>query len=100
MEWVDGFRLTDDVNMNLYNLNKSKMVDTLVQCSLKQILENGKCIHIYVYSTLVVLIFGFWRRTQKPTLTLYSSLSLSFFVSFTQQSQAFSMPIREYLYIT
>jgi hypothetical protein len=41
MEWVDGFRLTDDANMNLYNLDKSKMVDTLVQCSLKQILENG-----------------------------------------------------------
>lgn len=41
MEWVDGFRLTDDANMDLYNLDKSKMVDTLVQCSLKQILENG-----------------------------------------------------------
>jgi ABC1 atypical kinase-like domain len=41
MEWVDGFRLTDDFNMNLYMLDKSKMVDTLVQCSLKQILENG-----------------------------------------------------------
>ena len=39
MEWVDGFRLTDDSNMLQYNLDKSKMVDTLIQCSLKQILE-------------------------------------------------------------
>eukprot|EP00980_Cylindrotheca_fusiformis_P011821 scaffold2816_cov121-Cylindrotheca_fusiformis.AAC.37 len=41
MEWVDGFRLTDTASLGRYELNKSKLVDTLVQCSLRQILENG-----------------------------------------------------------
>lgn len=41
MEWVDGFRLTDSENLELYNLDREKLVDTLVQCSLRQILENG-----------------------------------------------------------
>jgi predicted unusual protein kinase regulating ubiquinone biosynthesis (AarF/ABC1/UbiB family) len=42
MEWVDGFRLTDSASLAQYNLDRSKLVDTLVQCSLRQILENGK----------------------------------------------------------
>lgn len=41
MEWVDGFRLTDRASLTRYNLDESKLVDTLVQCSLRQILENG-----------------------------------------------------------
>jgi predicted unusual protein kinase regulating ubiquinone biosynthesis (AarF/ABC1/UbiB family) len=41
MEWVDGFRLTDRASLARYNLDESKLVDTLVQCSLRQILENG-----------------------------------------------------------
>lgn len=41
MEWVDGFRLTDSKNLDLCGLDKKKLVDTLVQCSLRQILENG-----------------------------------------------------------
>jgi len=41
MEWVDGFRLTDSAALTLNGLNRKKLVDTLVQCSLKQILENG-----------------------------------------------------------
>jgi aarF domain-containing kinase len=41
MEWVDGFRLTDSASLEQYNLDRSKLVDTLVQCSLRQILENG-----------------------------------------------------------
>jgi predicted unusual protein kinase regulating ubiquinone biosynthesis (AarF/ABC1/UbiB family) len=41
MEWVDGFRLTDSANLDKYNLDRKKLVDTLVQCSLRQILENG-----------------------------------------------------------
>lgn len=32
MEWVDGFRLTDSENLELYNLDRKKLVDTLVQC--------------------------------------------------------------------
>jgi len=41
MEWVDGFRLTDKATLAKYGLDESKLVDTLVQCSLRQILENG-----------------------------------------------------------
>jgi ABC1 atypical kinase-like domain len=41
MEWVDGFRLTDNAALESHGLDRQKLVDTLVQCSLKQILENG-----------------------------------------------------------
>lgn len=41
MEWVDGYRLTDTSSLARYNLEPSKLVNTLVQCSLKQVLENG-----------------------------------------------------------
>jgi len=41
MEWVDGFRLTDSASLEAYNLDRKKLVDILVQCSLRQILENG-----------------------------------------------------------
>ena len=41
MEWVDGFRLTDSANLEAYGLDRKKLVNTLVQCSLRQILENG-----------------------------------------------------------
>ena len=41
MEWVDGFRLTDIDMLETYNLDRKKLVDTLVQCSLRQILDNG-----------------------------------------------------------
>ena len=41
MEWVDGVRLTDTTSLEKLNLDKSKLVDTLVQSSIRQILENG-----------------------------------------------------------
>jgi hypothetical protein len=41
MEWVDGFRLTDSASLEANNLDRKKLVDTLVQCSLRQIMENG-----------------------------------------------------------
>ena len=41
MEWVDGFRLTDRESLEAYNLDREKLVNTLVQCSLRQIMENG-----------------------------------------------------------
>lgn len=41
MEWVDGYRLTDSASLAACGLDRKKLVDTLVQCSLKQILENG-----------------------------------------------------------
>jgi aarF domain-containing kinase len=40
-KWVDGYRLTDASSLARYNLEPSKLVNTLVQCSLKQVLENG-----------------------------------------------------------
>jgi hypothetical protein len=44
MEWVDGFRLTDRASLEEYGLDESKLVDTLVQCSLRQILGKfGAC---------------------------------------------------------
>lgn len=42
MEWVEGFRLTDSEKLNEYGLDRKKLVDTLVQCSLRQILGNGE----------------------------------------------------------
>jgi len=41
MEWVDGFRLTDANDLAINDLNKQKLLKTLIQCSLVQILENG-----------------------------------------------------------
>jgi predicted unusual protein kinase regulating ubiquinone biosynthesis (AarF/ABC1/UbiB family) len=41
MEWVDGFRLTDSDSLEANNLDRKKLVDTLVQCSLRQIMEMG-----------------------------------------------------------
>lgn len=40
MEWVDGYRLSDP-NLETYGLDRKKLVDILIQCSLRQILENG-----------------------------------------------------------
>jgi len=41
MEWVDGFRLTDSESLKANNLDRKKLVDTLVQCSLRQIMGSG-----------------------------------------------------------
>jgi aarF domain-containing kinase len=41
IEWVDGVRLTDSDTLEMLGLDRRKLVDTLVQCSMKQILENG-----------------------------------------------------------
>lgn len=41
MEWVDGARLSDRKSIQAMGLDNSKFVDTLVQCSLRQMLENG-----------------------------------------------------------
>ncbi|CAM9145939.1 unnamed protein product [Ascophyllum nodosum] len=41
MEWVEGARLTDRRALDAYGLEPSKLVDTMVQCSLRQMLENG-----------------------------------------------------------
>jgi ABC1 atypical kinase-like domain len=38
MEWVDGYRITDTKTMNKLGLNERKLVNTLVQCSVRQIL--------------------------------------------------------------
>ena len=41
MEWVEGARLSDKVAISRMGLDSSKFVDILVQCSLRQMLENG-----------------------------------------------------------
>lgn len=41
MEWVDGARLNDRRRLEEMGLDPSKLIDTLVQCSLRQLLENG-----------------------------------------------------------
>lgn len=41
MEWVDGARLNDKSRMEEMGLDPSRLIDTLVQCSLRQLLENG-----------------------------------------------------------
>eukprot|EP00640_Fibrocapsa_japonica_P000829 CAMPEP_0113934326 /NCGR_PEP_ID=MMETSP1339-20121228/1653_1 /TAXON_ID=94617 /ORGANISM="Fibrocapsa japonica" /LENGTH=726 /DNA_ID=CAMNT_0000936077 /DNA_START=52 /DNA_END=2232 /DNA_ORIENTATION=+ /assembly_acc=CAM_ASM_000762 len=41
MEWVDGAKLTESDLIDQYGLDSGKLVDILVQCSLRQMLENG-----------------------------------------------------------
>lgn len=41
MEWVEGARLSDRAMLDNYGLEPSRLVDTMVQCSLRQMLENG-----------------------------------------------------------
>jgi len=41
MEWVDGIRMTDKDSLRKYGLDKEVLIDSLVQCSLRQILDNG-----------------------------------------------------------
>jgi len=41
MDWVEGYRLTDTSSLDANGLDREKLIDTLVQCSLRQILENG-----------------------------------------------------------
>ena len=39
LEWVEGARLVDKELLSEYKADPTKLVDTLVQCSLKQMLE-------------------------------------------------------------
>mmetsp|Transcript_50029 Transcript_50029/g.98836 ORF Transcript_50029/g.98836 Transcript_50029/m.98836 type:complete len:717 (-) Transcript_50029:202-2352(-) len=41
MEWVDGVRLVEEDKLEALGLDSSKLVDTLIQCSLRQMLDNG-----------------------------------------------------------
>jgi predicted unusual protein kinase regulating ubiquinone biosynthesis (AarF/ABC1/UbiB family) len=41
MEWVDGVRLTNKELVGSMGLDSSHLIDTLVQCTLRQLLENG-----------------------------------------------------------
>ena len=42
MEWIEGVRLTDIESLDNFGLDRQKLIDTLLQCSLRQILGNGK----------------------------------------------------------
>jgi ABC1 atypical kinase-like domain len=41
MEWVEGDKLVDKAQLEARGLDASAMVDTLVQCTLRQLLEKG-----------------------------------------------------------
>jgi len=41
MEWVEGFRLTDSAALERLGFDKTQLVNTLVECSFRQILDNG-----------------------------------------------------------
>lgn len=41
LEWVDGARLVNQDQLMAYRADPTKLVDRLVQCSLRQMLENG-----------------------------------------------------------
>jgi hypothetical protein len=83
MEWVDGFRLTDSSSLTAYGLDRKRLVDSLVQCSLRQILENGffhagkyepcrngkPCYVLHVPTTPFLLFLFFLVKI--PTLVIY-----------------------------
>jgi len=59
MEWVDGVRLTDRAALQRYGLDASKLVDTLVQCEMRQILGAFCCVvHALWMATTVLYIFS------------------------------------------
>lgn len=66
MEWVDGFRLTDSASLSQSGLDESKMVDTLVQCSLRQIL--GTWTHIPCFASLT---HGYYQKMVSFTRVSY-----------------------------
>jgi predicted unusual protein kinase regulating ubiquinone biosynthesis (AarF/ABC1/UbiB family) len=39
LEWVDGARLVNKEQIRQYDADPARLVDTLVQCSLRQMLE-------------------------------------------------------------
>ena len=55
MEWVEGFRLTDGDKLDEYGLDRKKLIDTLVQCSLRQILGNGEFGYFFHLETIEVV---------------------------------------------
>jgi hypothetical protein len=75
MEWVDGFRLTDRASLEEYGLDESKLVDTLVQCSLRQILGtyNDNMLVLRRGVERAVVVHGSWFR---PHLFLDDILTL------------------------
>ncbi|XP_010493749.1 PREDICTED: uncharacterized protein LOC104770974 [Camelina sativa] len=41
MEWIDGIKLTDEVKLRRFSLDKRDLIDQGLSCSLKQLLEVG-----------------------------------------------------------
>lgn len=41
MEWVDGARLNDAASLASMGLEGKQFIDTLVQCTMRQMLDNG-----------------------------------------------------------
>lgn len=82
MEWVDGFRLTDSALLKQYNLDESKLVDTLVQCSLRQILGTSEMFlpSCRVATDMLITCFCFCFCCRKRLLSCrYVDQSVVFF---------------------
>jgi aarF domain-containing kinase len=41
LEWIDGIKLTDTERISKANLNRKRMIDEGLYCSLRQLLEDG-----------------------------------------------------------
>jgi len=50
MEWVDGCRLSNEAELRRMDLDSSKLVDTLVECSLRS------CNYFAGYFGIIILI--------------------------------------------
>lgn len=55
MEWVDGARLNDEVAIKSMGLESKQFIDTLVQCSMRQML--GISIYIFMYMYILYLSY-------------------------------------------
>ena len=75
MEWVDGFRLTDQESLRRFNLDESKLVDTLVQCSLRQILGtlHGQSLFYHHHINLLTICTSNLQKTDFSMQVSWSS---------------------------
>jgi aarF domain-containing kinase len=82
MEWVDGARLNDKKAIESMGLDSSKFVDTLVQCTLRQMLENG-----------------FFHADPHAGITFSISISISISISFTVTVLFLNVNVYIHIYI-
>ena len=77
MSWVEGVRLSDLPGVRRYGLSPARLVDTLVQCTLRQMLGHG-FFHADPHGgNILVTPDGTLRLTLTLTLTLALTLTSS-----------------------